>query len=192
MILATALLAALLTNPFAPKPKAPAPVAAPATAASTPDVLPKGFEGYAHPEVTPAMCRVINTAQSQCVLPAMTAGRYEVDVVGVSTATLPASPAPAAPAKPGAAPAKPQGAAQALTIVAGDRICGRAESPQWTTGVHALRFSCEIAIMSDAPFPITVVYADVNATMDPRGPGISVRRLPWDGVLSTRPFVPQQ
>ena len=194
MILTTALLAALLANPFAPKTNAPAAAPAPAAAAApapVPDVQPKGFDGYSHPEVTSAMCKVINTAQSQCVLPPMTAGRYVVEAIGLSTAT-PAAAAPAAPAKGATTPAKPQGAAQALTIVAGTRICGRAESPQWTTGQHALRFSCEISIMSDTAFPITVVYADLNATKDPRGPGISVRRLPWDGVLTTRPFVPQQ
>jgi hypothetical protein len=193
MILTAALLAALLSNPFAPKPKAPpAPAAPPAATAPAPvvDVPPRGFPGYAHPEVTAAMCRVVNTAQTQCILPAMTAGRYLVEAVGVSTAVtpMPAAPTPAR----GAAPAKPQAAAQALTIVAGDRVCGRAESPTWVSGVHALRFNCEIAIVSDTPFAITVVYADVNATKDARGPGLSIRRLPWDGVLSARPFVPQQ
>jgi hypothetical protein len=195
MILATALLAALLSNPFAPKPKAPATAAPPAVTAPAPvvDVPPRGFPGYAHPDVTAAMCRVINTAQTQCILPAMTAGRYVIEAVGVSTAVTPLPPAAPAPAVRGAAaPAKPQGAAQALTIVAGDRVCGRAESPTWTSGVHALRFNCEIAIVSDTPFAITVVYADVNATKDARGPGLSIRRLPWDGVLSARPFVPQQ
>ena len=195
MIIASALLAALLTNPFAAKAPAPAPATpaaarAPAAApAQVPDIPPRGFPAYGHPDVTAAMCRVINTAQSQCVLPAMTAGRYLVEAVGTSTATPPATPAPA---QPGAAPAKPQGAAQALTIVAGDRLCGRAESQPWAAGAHSLRFNCEIVIMADQPFPITVYYADINAAKDPRGPVISVRRLPWDGVLNTRPFAPQQ
>jgi len=58
------------------------------------------------------MCKVINTAQSQCVLPAMTAGRYEIDAIGLSTATA-AAAAPAAPAKGQTTPGKPQGAVQA-------------------------------------------------------------------------------
>ena len=198
MILTTALAAALLTNPFAPK--APVPTAAPSTAAApapapAPDVLPKGLEGYSHPDVTAAMCKVVNTGQSQCTLPPMTAGRYVVEAIGLSTAT-PAAAAPAAapatPAKDAAAQGKSDGAVQALTIVAGTRICGRAQSPKWTTGQHALRFNCEISVMTDAALPIMVVYEDLNATKDPRGPGISVRRLPWDGVVTTRPFVPQQ
>jgi len=194
MILTTALLAALLSNPFAPKPKPAAAPATPAPAAApapVPDVPVRGFPAYAHPEVTPDMCKVISVVEAQCVLPAMTAGRYVVEAVGSSVAAIPPAPAPA-PAHGAAAPAKLQGAAQALTIIAGDKVCGRAESPQWTTGPHVLHFSCEIMIVADTPFPVTVVYADINATKDPHGPTITVRRLPWDGVLSTRPFVPQQ
>ena len=67
----TALLAALLSNPFAPKPKpappAPAPAAAAAAPAPVPDALPKGLEGYGHPEVTAAMCKVCLLYTSRCV-----------------------------------------------------------------------------------------------------------------------------
>ncbi len=195
MILATALLAALLSNPFAPKPKAapaaPAPAAA-AAPAPVPDIPPRGFPGYAHPEVTASMCKVINTGKTQCMLPGMTAGRYVIEAVGVSTA-LPSAPAPApAPARGGAAPATPQGAVQAIAIFTGDRLCGRVQSQPWTTsGAHPIRLTCEITVVADAPFPITVSYADANATPDPRGPGIVVRRLPWDGVITAQAFVPQ-
>ena len=186
MLVATALLAALLTNPFAPKPAAPAAAAAPAPAPVV-DIPPRGFPGYAHPDVTAAMCRVINTAQTQCILPAMTAGRYLIEAVGVSTAT----PAAAPPVGATATPAKVQGAMQQITIVTGDRVCGQAQSSKpWTTGQQAIRLDCEVSIMSDAPLPITIVYADVNATKDPRGPGLSIRRLAWNGVLEARAFAP--
>ena len=186
MIVATALLAALLSNPFAPK--HPAPAAAPAAApAPVPDIPPRAFPGYAHPEVTAAMCKVINTAKTQCVLPAMTAGRYVVEAVGISTA-LPAPPAVAVP--PGS-PAAPQGAVQAIAIFTGDRLCGRAQSPAWASGARTMRLNCEITIVADAPFTITVSYADANATMDPRGPRLTIRRLPWDGVITAQAFVPQ-
>jgi hypothetical protein len=125
------------------------------------------------------------------VLPAMTAGRYLVEAVGISTA-LPAAAAPAPSTRGAAAPATPQGAIQAIAIFTGDRACGRVQSPPWTTsGAHPIRLSCEITVVADAPLPITVSYADSNATMDPRGPGIVVRRLPWDGVITAQAFVPQ-
>jgi hypothetical protein len=193
MLITTAMIAALLSNPFAAKPApaaTPAPAAAPqAAAAPVVDVPPRGFPAYAHPDVTPTMCKMVNASQAQCVIPAMTAGRYLVEAAGTSTANPVTPPTP--PAK-GAPPAKPQGPVQALTIVTGDKVCGQARTNEPWTGVHTLKLNCELMIVADTPFVITVVYGDANATKDPRGPSLLVHRLPWDGVVSSQAFLPQQ
>ncbi len=193
MLIASAMIAALLSNPFAAKPApaaAAAPAAAPqAAAAPVVDVPPRGFPAYAHPDVTPAMCKVVDVSHAQCTIPAMTAGRYLIEAAGVSTANP--APPPAPPVK-GAPPAKPPAPVQALTIVTGDKVCGQARTNEPWTGVHSLKLNCELMIVADTPLVVTVVYGDANATKDPRGPSLAVHRLPWDGVVSSQAFLPQQ
>lgn len=135
---------------------------------------PRGFAGYAQPEVGGAMCRNIGPSQSTCNIPAMTAGRYRIRAAATSTS-------------------QGEGAVQALSIQVGSRSCGRIDNKNpWPSGARTVRLDCEILVMTDRPLAVSALYADARATKDPRGPSIAVERLPWDGVLSTQVSAPQQ
>src|SRR5579871_5344291 len=105
-IAAFALLAAGSAPPLfaAPPAAAAAPVATP----------PKVFlaEGYTQPDIGPSACRNLDAQRTICTIPAMTAGSYYAEALGTSTATV-------------------AGAAQQLTIAAGDQSCSatRREDP---------------------------------------------------------------
>jgi hypothetical protein len=159
---------------------AAAPAWAAPSPAAPPPVPPKVFlqAGYAEPEIGPAACRIVNAGETQCAVPAMTAGVYLVQAVGTSTAQA-------------------ADAVQQLTVVAGDQSCTSTRSPDpktpWAVGAkRSLLSGCVFTIVTDAPLAITVVYLDTKATKDPKGPLVSVTREPWTGVLNALPISVKQ
>ena len=104
----------------------------------------------------------------------MTAGRYLIEAAATSSAPK-------------------AGANQAIEIDIGGRQCGvgRNASP-WKSGARIFRVDCEAILLADAPTEVRVVYADSQATKDPKGPVVTIRPLPWAGVLAARPFAPPQ
>src|SRR6184192_3468456 len=80
-----------------------------AAAQPAPPSVPRAFSDYSQPDVTPGLCRNVSPTQTQCVIPAMTAGRYLIEGAGTSTATA-------------------ADAQQAVQIVVGDTACGKATS----------------------------------------------------------------
>ena len=134
--------------------------------------------GYAEPEIGPAACKVVNAGETQCAVPAMTAGVYLVQATGTSTAQA-------------------ADAAQQLTIVAGDQSCSSTRTPDpktpWAVGAkRSLRSGCVFTFLTDRPMTISVVYFDAKATKDPAGPQVSVSRAPWTGVLNSLPIQVKQ
>jgi hypothetical protein len=146
-----------------------------------PPAPPRIFQaaGYSQPDITPGLCKTLNDHAVQCTIPEMTVGRYLVQASGTSTPSA-------------------TDAAQQLTIVVGDSSCGSAtfrgteKIPAKVGAAHPLKFSCITTVMSDQPVVVTVIYADNKATKDPKGPTLSLRKVPWGGVLSAAGFVPQQ
>jgi hypothetical protein len=136
--------------------------------------LPHAFAGYAQPAIGPAACKVVGVAETECVIPAMTAGRYRIEAAGTSSAPS-------------------VGANQVLEIDVGGVQCGvgRDNAP-WATGSRTFRLDCEVTLLSDAPVPVKVTYADSQATKDPRGPSVTFTPLPWNGVLDSQAFAPRQ
>lgn len=156
------------TKPDAPPPSAPPP---------TP---PRAFlaEGYSQPDITPGLCKAIDAQRTACTIPGMTAGTYYAEAVGASTATA-------------------EGAAQQLTIVAGDQSCtathGKDPKAPWAVGTQrSLRGGCIFTIVTDSPVNVVAIYADTKATKDPKGPALAVRRMPWSGVLNSVPVREKQ
>src|SRR6202012_1462942 len=97
--------------------------------------------------------RAVNAGETQCVVPAMTAGVYLVRAAATSTATG-------------------VDAAQQLTIVAGSQSCTSTHAPDpkapWAVGTKRTFYSgCVFTIVTDAPVAITAVYLDAKATRDP-------------------------
>jgi hypothetical protein len=175
LVLALALTAVGATAPAAQTPAAPAAVAAPAA----PLGPPRGFQGYAQPDIGASACRTVSAQQTNCVLPPMTAGRYLVEASGTSTALA-------------------AGAVQKMGIIVGQTNCGTAErkpnpAKPWVVGqAKTIKLQCEIQVLTDRPLTISVFYADDKATKLATGPTLTVKRLPWDGVLSSRVGSPPQ
>jgi hypothetical protein len=148
--------------------------------AAPPPAPPRVFQqaGYAQPDIGPAACKMVNPAETQCAVPAMTAGVYLVRAAGASTA---------------------QGAdaVQQITIVAGAQSCTSTRNPDpktpWAVGARRTLYSgCVLTIVTDAPLAITVVYLDGKAAKDPAGPQVTVTREPWTGVLNAQPISVKQ
>ena len=147
---------------------------APAVAQPAPPALPKAFAGYGQPDITPGLCKTVSPAEVQCMIPPMTAGQYLVEAAGTSTS---------------------QGAdaRQALQITVGAAPCGSAQNnAPWPSGARTFRLDCSVSVLTDQPLVVRVIYQDVHATKDPKGPELSIRRQPWEGVLNSRVFAPQQ
>jgi hypothetical protein len=149
-------------------------------AAGPPPAPPRVFQqaGYAEPDVGASACKVVNAGETQCVVPAMTAGVYLVRAAGTSTAQA-------------------AGAAQQLTIVAGDKSCNSTRSPDtktpWAVGAKRTFVSgCVFTIVTDAPLTVTAIYLDAKATKDPKGPELTLTREPWSGVLDALPLSVKQ
>lgn len=166
--------AAAQTSPQTPRPAtAPAVSAAPA-APAIPLGPPRGFVGYAQPNVNGQLCRNVSVTQTTCTIPPMTAGRYRVRASATSTS-------------------QGAGAVQALSIQVGSRSCGRIDNKNpWPSGARTVRLDCEIVVMTDRALPVSAFYADAKAVKDPRGPTLMLERLPWDGVLDTQVSAPKQ
>jgi hypothetical protein len=146
--------------------------AAPAAPPPIPLGPPRAFSGYSQPEVPP--CRMVSDSQTQCTIPAGTMGRYLIEASGTSTWAA-------------------ADAAQAMGIVVGVTPCGRAQDKApWTKGPRTFRFACVATVLTDRPLNVFAVYQDTHATKDPRGPTVTFKPLPWDGVLGVTPFVPKQ
>jgi hypothetical protein len=153
-----------------------AATAQPASAVGPPKVFQRA--GYAQPEIGPAACKVINAAEAQCAVPAMTAGVYLVQAHATSTAQA-------------------EGAVQQITLVAGDQSCTSTRTPDskapWTAGTKRTLYSaCLFTIVTDAPLTINAVYLDAKAVKDPAGPAVAVTREPWSGVLGAIPVSVKQ
>jgi len=149
---ATALAAALMTTP------------ALAQAPSAPGFLP----GYGHPAIGPDSCRTLNPSQAQCVIPARTAGRYQIDASGTSTAT-------------GA------GAIQSIVIGGPTWQCAQAVNhAAWSSGSRTFHVQCVVTVLTDEPLAVNVNYRDANATKDPKGPVLTISAVPWNGILDVR------
>jgi hypothetical protein len=155
-------------------------IAAPPAPPAAPPVPPKLFAaaGYSEPEIGGAACKAVNASETQCAVPAMTAGRYLVKVAATSTAQAP-------------------DAAQQLSIVAGDQVCTATRSPRvetpWAVGAKRTFYAaCLFTILTDNPIAITAVYIDAKATKDPAGPQITVIRQPWSGALAGAPVAVNQ
>jgi hypothetical protein len=116
----------------------------------------------------------VSPAETRCVIPAMTAGRYRIEAAGTSSAPS-------------------VGANQVLQIDVGGAQCGvgRDNAP-WTAGSRTFRLDCEVTLLSDASIPVKVTYADSQATKDPKGPAVTFTALPWNGVLDSQAFAPRQ
>src|SRR5580704_17217211 len=152
---AAALTAVILANPASAQ-----------TAAVQADIPMPGVSGYDHPEVGPDDCKVVNPGYTECVIPAKTAGRYLVTAAGTSTA-------------------KGDGATQALAIGGKTWLCAKVtNTAKWSTGPRTFQIACLIDVLSDDPVTGGVAYQDTNATKDPKGPRLVIRRVPWDGVLT--------
>lgn len=178
LILATAAVATMGAAAPAAKAPAPKPPAPPVVTAAPAAPLgpPRAYQGYAQPEITASACRVVNSGQTQCTLPPMTAGRYLIEASGTSTAQGP-------------------GAAQKIVIALGSQSCGVAErrpnaKAPWNAGAKTIKLQCEAEILTDRPLQITALYADEKAVKAPAGPTLVIQRLPWDGVLSSRAINP--
>ncbi len=135
---------------------------------------PRAFAGYAQPAIPASACKALGPAETQCAIPAMTAGRYLIEAAATSTA-------------------QGVGANQVLQIDVGGEQCGVGRNTTaWSSGPRTFKLDCEVIILADAPVPVRVIYADSQATKDPRGPVVTFNPLPWNGVLSAQAFAPRQ
>jgi hypothetical protein len=145
----------------------PAPTAARA-AWPVPAVALAGLSGYSHPEVPQQACRLVNAGRRDCWIPGRTAGRYRIAASGVSMAV-------------GARPR------QQLTIIVGGQICAqKLDVTSWSGKPREIIAACEVAILTDAPVQVSVVYADLQALKEARGPTVEFDRMQWTGVLNLR------
>jgi hypothetical protein len=174
---ALVLAGAARATPAAEPPPAPAPASTPAPPPPTP---PRLFvqAGYSEPAVPQSACKHVNAAETQCFIPAMTAGRYFLGAIGVSTAAA-------------------AGAEQRITLVAGDQHCTSTYEPDpkapWVVGAKRSFYAgCMFTIVTDAPIAVTAVYFDAKATKDPVGPTLTVTPEAWTGALSAVPVTIKQ
>ncbi len=162
------LLAALtLLTPTLSAPGALAkPEPAPPTAAAPVITVPHAYAGYSEPEITD--CQTPTPLMRQCAVPAMTAGRYLIEVVADATAS-------------GAK------ATQALQIRLGAVPCATT-SPAPFTDKAGLHVGCEVTFLTDQPIMVSAVYAVQNGAPDPKGPRMALHRLPWSGIVQAQPI----
>jgi hypothetical protein len=132
---------------------------------STPDTLPAAYSGYSHPEITADNCQSKDPGHTECYFPAKTAGRYAIEVAATSTATGP-------------------NATQTLAVGGGDWLCVQAgtKEGEWSSGPRTFVARCVVMVLTDKPLTLVALYSDTNATKDPNGPVVSVRRIAWNGI----------
>ena len=124
--------------------------------------LPHAYAGYSQPEIT--QCTASGVLKSSCVVPAMTAGRYVIIAQGSATST-------------GA------NATQGLSISLNGQSCVALKPTPFTGKKGVPPLVCRVTFLTDEPLTITATYSVENATPDPAGPRLVVRRAPWNGVL---------
>ena len=129
-------------------------------------VVPHAYAGYSEPEI--ADCQTPTPQMRQCTVPAMTAGRYLIEVVADATAN-------------GA------GATQALQIRLGGAACATT-NPAPFTGNAGLHVGCEVTFLTDKPIEVSAVYAVKNGVADPKGPRMAFHRVPWNGIVQAQPI----
>ncbi len=127
--------------------------------------LPRAYAGYSQPEIT--QCSTTGALRSSCVAPAMTAGRYIILARASATAT-------------GA------NAIQTLSIELNGQPCASLRSNPFTGAKATPPVYCQVTLLTDTPLTISADYSVENATADPAGPHLLVRRLPWTGVIDSR------
>ena len=127
--------------------------------------LPHAYAGYSQPEIT--QCTTTGALKSDCVVPAMTAGRYVIVARASATST-------------GA------NATQSLSISLNGQSCVTLKSAPFTGKKGVPPVVCQVTFLTDAPMTITADYSVENATADPAGPRLVVRRVPWNGVVDAR------
>jgi hypothetical protein len=136
-----------------------------------PDTPPAAYPGYNHPEISPDACSSKNPSQTICFIPAKSVGRYLIVAEAKATATGP-------------------GAAQGVAINGQGWVCGErgTKKGDWSSGPRTLVAQCVISVLNDTPVPIIVTEAVTAGTLDPAGPKVIIRRIPWNGVLETSNF----
>jgi hypothetical protein len=127
--------------------------------------LPRAYQGYSQPEIT--QCAAAGPLHSSCTVPAMTAGRYVILARASATAT--------------GAPA-----VQALSISLGGQPCASVRSNPFTGTKGVPPLFCQVTLLTDTPLTITADFAVENATPDPAGPRMVIRRAPWNGVIDAK------
>ncbi len=126
--------------------------------------LPHAFAGYSQPDIT--QCTTTGDAKRECIVPAMTAGRYVIVAQDGATST-------------GA------DATQALQIALNGEPCATIRTSQPFTGKAALPpLVCQVTFLTDAPITVTATFAVEHATPAPGGPRLVFRRSQWNGVIS--------
>ena len=134
--------------------------AAPAATYPAPRFLP----GFIHPDIT--QCQTVGPNRRECTVPANIGGPYLIEAVGRAT---------------GAGP----NATLAMNIIVGEQVCIMQTDGKFK-GPYYLHLVCETTLATEAPIKIAVNLATRDATLDPGGPTISIRAMPWDGVISVR------
>jgi hypothetical protein len=167
--------AALLLSAGSAGAAVPPPAPQPAGPPPAPPHPPRLFAqaGYSEPAIPASACRAVNAGQAACAIPPMTAGRYFARATATSTATA-------------------AGAAQQVTIAAGDQHCTSTWSPDpkapWAVGAKRTFYAgCVFTLVTDEPMTVTVIYLDDKATKDPAGPTLSLYPEAWTGALSALP-----
>lgn len=142
--------------------------AAPPTPA---DTSLAAFAGYSHPEVTADNCKSKDASQTICYIPAKTMGRYLIVVEAKATASGP-------------------GAVQAIAISGQGWSCGQRQTKKgdWASGPRTLIAQCIVSVLNDTALPVVALQGVTTATMDPAGPRVAIRRIPWNGVLEAGDF----
>lgn len=138
--------------------------------ASQPDTPLAAFQDYGHPAVTAANCQNKGPNETVCTIPGKTMGRYAISAQGTSTATGP-------------------GATQVIELGGPGWACGRAatQKAQWT-GPRTFVAGCVVTVLSDTPLQVVAAFGGANAKLAASGPVVTIRSLPWTGVLSNGPM----
>lgn len=143
---------------------ATAALAQPAAPAAANFVVPHAFAGYSQPDITE--CTTTGDTKRECVVPAMTAGRYLIVAQDGATST-------------GA------GSTQTLEIALNGVSCVALKSQPFT-GQKGMAPVCQVTFLTDAPVTVTALFSAEHATPNPGGPRLVFRRVPWNGIMEAR------
>jgi hypothetical protein len=136
-------------------------------AAAAPTSAPvSAFAGYNAPDVTADNCSLKSPGLVECFIPGKTMGRYLITVRGAATSTGP-------------------DAIQGIVIGGSGWSCGQATSQKgaWS-GSRGFVADCNVTILSDDPVKISAAFGGAQIQLDPKGPKVTIQRMPWDGVLN--------